>query len=64
MENAIIVIIIAAIVGGIVWYLWKAKKSGDKCIGCPHAKQCGGNCSNSCETTKNTKNKKETTDNG
>lgn len=45
MENIIIILILLAIVGGIVWYLWRAKKSGAKCIGCPHSKQCGGNCS-------------------
>ena len=46
MENIIIVIIVAAIVGGIVWYLLRAKKRGDTCVGCPHGKQCGGKCGN------------------
>ena len=25
-------------------YIYKAKKSGKKCIGCPHSGSCGGNC--------------------
>ena len=44
MENVIVIAILAAIVGGIVLYLWKAKKRGEKCIGCPYCKQCGGHC--------------------
>ncbi len=53
MENFIIILILLAIVGGIVRYLWKAKKRGDKCIGCPHAKGCGGNCGDSNNSTQN-----------
>ena len=44
MENVIIVVILAAIAGSIIWYLLKAKRRGDVCIGCPHSKQCGGKC--------------------
>ena len=44
MENIIIIAILLAIVGGIGWYLYRAKKRGQKCIGCPYAKECGGNC--------------------
>ena len=39
MENVIIVVVLAAIVGVAAWYVIKAKKSGRKCIGCPE-----GNC--------------------
>jgi radical SAM protein with 4Fe4S-binding SPASM domain len=46
MENAIVIIILAAIVTAIVLYLVKRKKSGEKCIGCPYAKQCSGKCGN------------------
>ncbi|MBR6522040.1 MAG: hypothetical protein IKT47_05165 [Oscillospiraceae bacterium] len=42
MENAIIIVVVAAIIAGIVAYLVRAKKKGATCIGCPHAKQCGG----------------------
>ncbi len=44
MENVLIVLIILAIVGGVAWYLYKSKKRGDACIGCPYCKQCNGHC--------------------
>lgn len=48
MENAVIVIVLLCIVAGIVYYLYKAKKRGETCIGCPYAKQCGGKCNGGC----------------
>ncbi len=45
MENLILVFILLAIIGGIVFYLIRAKKRGETCIGCPYAKQCSGKCS-------------------
>jgi len=53
MENFIIVAILLCIVGGIVRYLYKAKKQGQTCIGCPCSKQCGNKCSGSCHNTTN-----------
>lgn len=44
MENLIIIAIVLCIVGGIVFYLHRAKKRGETCIGCPYAKQCAGKC--------------------
>jgi radical SAM protein with 4Fe4S-binding SPASM domain len=44
MENLIIVLILLAIATSIIWYLIRARKRGEKCIGCPYAKQCGGKC--------------------
>lgn len=52
IANIIIVVILLGIVGGIVWYLYKAKKRGETCIGCPYAKQCGGKCNGGCDSTK------------
>ena len=40
MENIIILVVLAAIIFGIVMYLYKAKKKGQTCIGCPYAKEC------------------------
>ena len=40
MEDLIILAVILVIVGGAAWYVYKAKKSGKKCIGCPD----GGSC--------------------
>ena len=48
MENFIIIAIVACIVGGIILYLYKAKKRGETCIGCPYAKQCGGKGGGGC----------------
>ncbi len=42
--NIIVTVILAVIIAAIVRYLYKAKKSGAACIGCPHAKQCGNQC--------------------
>ncbi|MBR5451647.1 MAG: FeoB-associated Cys-rich membrane protein [Clostridia bacterium] len=44
MKNAIVIIILAAVLGFAIYYLVKSKKRGDKCIGCPYAKTCGGKC--------------------
>ena len=41
MVDFLIIALIAAILGGAAVYIYKAKKSGTKCIGCPHAKTCG-----------------------
>lgn len=40
MENIIISIVIIAIVGLAVLYIFRAKKKGQKCIGCPDSKTC------------------------
>ncbi len=48
MENIIIILIIVCIIAGIVLYLRKAKKQGQKCIGCPYCKQCAGKKAGGC----------------
>ena len=35
MENVIVVVVLMVIVGLAARYVYKAKKSGKKCIGCP-----------------------------
>ena len=55
IENVIIVLILLAIAGGIIWYLIRAKKRGEHCIGCPYSKKCAGKCS--CDNAKNKKRK-------
>ncbi len=52
MENIIIGAILVTIIGAIVFYLVRAKRRGQKCIGCPYAKQCGGKCNDSRQTKK------------
>ena len=47
--NLIIIAIIAVIFAGIIVFIVKQKRSGAKCIGCPHSKTCGkGGCG--CQT--------------
>jgi hypothetical protein len=33
--DIIIIAVIAAILGSAVWFIYRSKKSGKKCIGCP-----------------------------
>ena len=44
MADSIIILVVAAILALAGLYVYKAKKSGQKCIGCPHSKTCSGNC--------------------
>ena len=36
---------IVLVIGAAVFYIIRAKLRGQKCIGCPDAKTCSGNCS-------------------
>jgi len=44
MVNLIITVVLLLIVGAAGLYVWKAKKKGVKCIGCPAGAQCSGKC--------------------
>ena len=46
MENFVVVLILILILGGAGGYVYKAKKRGVKCIGCP----AGGSCGHKTET--------------
>ena len=49
--DIVLIIVIALILGLAVIYIINAKKNGQKCIGCPYAKECSkGTCS--CNTRK------------
>ena len=53
--DVIVILVIAAIIGCASYYIYKAKRSGKKCKGCPDSatcgkfnesvNSCGGNCS-------------------
>ena len=49
MTDFVIGIVLIAIVGGAVFYIYRAKKSGKKCIGCPYADSCGSNNPCNCQ---------------
>ena len=40
----IIIAVIAAIVFGAGYAIYRSKKSGKKCIGCPDSGSCSGSC--------------------
>ncbi len=39
LADIIILLVLAALVGGAAWFVYRAKKRGQKCVGCP-----GGGC--------------------
>lgn len=49
MTDLIVISILLVMVGGAITYVYRAKKSGQTCIGCPHAKSCGRKACN-CES--------------
>jgi len=56
MTDFIVVVILAVVIGAAVRYIYKAKKSGAKCIGCSAGNCSTGSCSCCCsgeETPKN-----------
>ena len=44
MENIIIIAVVAVTVIAAGLYVYRQKKSGKKCIGCPYADSCNGGC--------------------
>ena len=48
MENAIVIAVLVIVVGAASWYIYKAKKSGKKCIGCPDSGTCCSGCCSGC----------------
>lgn len=48
MENFIIIAVVAAVIGLAGRYIYKEKKNGAKCIGCPSGCSCSGKCGEGC----------------
>ncbi len=48
MVDAIVILIVLVIVGAIALYLYRAKKRGEVCIGCPYGRQCTGKHTGGC----------------
>ena len=44
MTDIIIIAVLVVIIGLAGLYVYKAKKSGKKCIGCPDGSSCSGSC--------------------
>ena len=52
MENFIIIAILVIIIGLAAAYIYKAKKRGNKCIGCPHCNTCSAQQKDNCNSSK------------
>ena len=48
MADFLVGLVLLAILGGAVVYSVRAKKKGQKCIGCPNSSSCGKNGGCSC----------------
>ncbi len=48
MQDIIVILIVGLIVALAAIYIYRAKKSGKKCIGCPDADNCGKNENSAC----------------
>ena len=48
MTNIIAIAVLVAIIGAAGRYVYRAKKSGAKCIGCPVEGGCSGKCGCGC----------------
>ena len=48
----VVIAVVALIVGGASYYIYRAKKSGKKCIGCPDSASCqsSGGCTGHCSS--------------
>ena len=55
----VIIAVIALIVGGAAYYIYRAKKSGQKCIGCPYSSSCHKNGCPSCQCNNGENNENE-----
>lgn len=53
LADIIVIAVMVLVVGSAAFYIYKAKKSGKRCIGCPDSgscseSKCNGNCSCCC----------------
>lgn len=44
MANMIVLVVVGLIIGCAAGYIYKERKKGVKCIGCPDSATCAGNC--------------------
>ena len=49
MTDIIIIAIVVVIVGAVGFYLYRSKKRGGACAGCPYAKGCAGRRQGGCD---------------
>ena len=44
----IAIAVVVLTLSAAVFYIVRAKKRGEKCVGCPYARECGGKCGGAC----------------
>ncbi len=44
MTNILIVAVLIAVIALAASYIYKEKRRGSKCIGCPYSKSCSSGC--------------------
>lgn len=44
MANVMVGLILTILIGAASMYLYKSKKRGENCIGCPYSQSCSGGC--------------------
>lgn len=49
MINVIIIAIVVVILGAAGFYLYRSKKRGDVCVGCPYARECAKRRQGGCD---------------
>lgn len=52
MIDVIIIAAVVLIAFGAGYYIYREKKKGKKCIGCPYSTSCNGKCGGSEKTSK------------
>ena len=51
LENILLIIVLTVIIALAAWYVIRAKKRGQKCIGCPAAGACSQKGCSACGCT-------------
>ncbi len=54
LTDIIVLAVVAVIIGLAMWHIYRAKRKGVRCIGCPDSKVCSGHCGNGGCPSKNT----------
>ncbi len=46
MTDFLVILVLILILGTAAGYVYREKKKGSKCIGCPYSGSCSGGCKN------------------
>lgn len=50
--DIIVILVVAVIIGLVLWYIHRSKARGVRCIGCPNGAKCSGSCGGCCDADK------------